>query len=130
MASNGDTPTQKPLTLRLPEGVVVERTPDSSFGHLSQEFPSVIVEVSSSEKRKDLSRLASEYIRGSRGAVRVVVGLDIENRGDDNKKATISVWRPRAEDIGHPGVEVRVMQEVNCEVPFPPPSLFFYLNFL
>ena len=114
----GHTPTRggnKPLRLRLP-GRVIKRTPDASFGHLSEKYPGVVIEVSSSEKRKNLSRLASEYILGSRAAVRVVVGLDIESKG--NKKATISVWKPQV--VGkHFYLDIQVMQVVNSEVRFP-----------
>lgn len=54
-----------------------------------------MIEVSYSQKRKDLSRLADDYILGSYGNIRVVVGLDIEYKG--SKEATLSVWRPHFE---------------------------------
>jgi hypothetical protein len=44
------------------------------------------------QKRKDLPRLADDYILGSDGNICAVIGLDIEYRG---KMATLSVWRPR-----------------------------------
>jgi hypothetical protein len=66
--------------------------PDASFRHLGARYPGVIIEVSYSQKRKDLPRLADDYILGSDGNIRAVIGLDIEYRG---KMATLSVWRPR-----------------------------------
>ena len=44
------------------------------------------------QKRKDLERLADDYIFGSDSDIRVVVGLDFEYK--TGKKATLSVWRP------------------------------------
>lgn len=66
--------------------------PDMQFQHLKAQYPGVVIEVSHSQKRKDLARLADDYILGSDSDIRVVVGLDIEYK--TNKKATISVWRP------------------------------------
>jgi hypothetical protein len=40
-----------------------------------------------------LKDLAEDYILGSDGNIRVVIGLDIEYK--QSKKATISVWRPQ-----------------------------------
>jgi hypothetical protein len=103
----------KPIHLQyLPKGPI-ERTPDSSFGHFSEKYPSVVIEISSSEKRKDLPLLASEYILGSRAAVSVVVGLDIEGKG--NKKATISVWKPKVVN-NHGILDIEVKQVVKNEV--------------
>jgi hypothetical protein len=49
--------------------------------------------VSFSQKEKELKDLAEDYILGSDGNIRVVIGLDIEYK--QSKKATISVWRPQ-----------------------------------
>ncbi|KAJ9634095.1 hypothetical protein H2199_009126 [Coniosporium tulheliwenetii] len=65
--------------------------PDASFQHPGAQFPGVVLEVSYSQKRKDLARLADDYILDSDGSVRVVVGLDLEYR--DSRRATLSVWR-------------------------------------
>lgn len=88
--------------------------PDSSFHHSDAQYPGVVVEVSYSQKRKDLARLADAYILGSNGNIRVVVGLDIEYRG--TKKATISVWRPQytMDHIG--GKELAAAQVVADQV--------------
>jgi hypothetical protein len=67
--------------------------PDASFQHFEAQYPGVILELSYSQKKQDLSRLANEYILGSDADIRVVIGIDIEYKG--SKKASISVWRPR-----------------------------------
>jgi hypothetical protein len=77
--------------------------PDGAFGHRGALFPGVVLEVSYSQKRRDLSRLADDYILGSDGSIKAVVGLDIEyqgkGKGKGNEKgsklATLSVWRPK-----------------------------------
>jgi hypothetical protein len=75
--------------------------PDGSFGHKEAQYPGVIFEVSYSQKRRDLGRLADDYILGSDGNIRVVVGLDIEYQSKGKAKealgkvATLSVWRPK-----------------------------------
>jgi hypothetical protein len=51
-----------------------------------------VIETSFSQKRKDLPKLAEDYILGSIGNIGVVVGLDIEYR--NSKRATVSMWRP------------------------------------
>lgn len=66
--------------------------PDAQFRHSKAQFPGIVIEVSYSQKRKDLERLADDYILGSESDIRVVVGLDIEYK--TSKKATLSVWRP------------------------------------
>jgi hypothetical protein len=66
--------------------------PDALFRHPRARYPGVVIEVSYSQKRVDLPRLADDYILGSNGNIRVVIGLDINYRG---KMATLSVWRPR-----------------------------------
>lgn len=66
--------------------------PDAQFRHSQAQFPGVVIEVSYSQKRKDLERLADDYILGSDTNIRVVIGLDIEYK--TGKQATLSVWRP------------------------------------
>jgi hypothetical protein len=65
--------------------------PDASFKRLSARYPGVVIEVSYSQKRGDLRRLADDYILGSDGSIRLVIGIDI---GYNNKSATVSTWRP------------------------------------
>jgi hypothetical protein len=79
--------TSEPSTETKP----LQHEPDASFRHLHAEYPGVVLEVSYSQKRKDLPRLAHDYIVQSNGNIKIVVGLDIEYQG--SKKATLSVWR-------------------------------------
>jgi hypothetical protein len=69
------------------------REPDASFRHVDAEYPGVVIEVSYSQKRKDLPHLADSYLLGSDGSTRVFIGIDIEYRG--SHKATVSIWRPQ-----------------------------------
>jgi len=77
-----------------------DHQPDDQFQYSDSPYPGVIIEVSYSQKRKMLGRLADDYILGSDGDTRVVVGLDIGYGG--SKKATLSVWRARigSNDLG------------------------------
>jgi hypothetical protein len=68
--------------------------PDASFTHIDAKYPGVVIEISYSQKRKDLPRLADDYILGSDARIRVVVGVDVDYRG---KMATLSIWRPQIE---------------------------------
>jgi len=47
--------------------------PDIVFKHAQAKYPGVVIEVSSPEKKKDLPRLANDYILGSRGRIGTVV---------------------------------------------------------
>ncbi|KAI9759545.1 MAG: hypothetical protein M1840_003257 [Geoglossum simile] len=88
--------------------------PDASFWHADAEYPGVIIEVSYSQKRKKLDRLAEEYLLDSDASVRVVVGLDIEYGGKGSRKATLSVWRTYVFHTDD-GDELRVVQEIADE---------------
>ncbi|OCL06478.1 hypothetical protein AOQ84DRAFT_390162 [Glonium stellatum] len=79
------------------------RSPDASFYQKKTAYPSVVLEISYSQKRKDLPRIAESYILDSDLNIQVVVGLDIDYK--KTKEATLSVWRARIErdkdgDIG------------------------------
>jgi hypothetical protein len=82
-------PTSDPRS----EKTYIRHEPDASFGHESARYPGVVIEVSYSQKRRSLTRLAEDYILESNGNIRFVVSLDIEYRG--SKKATVSIWCPR-----------------------------------
>lgn len=91
------------LTFSIPmveeEGVeTFQHEPDAVFEHIDAQYPGVVIEVSFTQKRKDLARLADSYTLGSGGNIRVVVGLDIEYKTpgkDSSKRATMSLWRPK-----------------------------------
>ncbi|PVH67721.1 hypothetical protein DL98DRAFT_442935 [Cadophora sp. DSE1049] len=67
--------------------------PDAVFKHIDAQWPCIVIEVSSSEKEKELNDLAEDYILGSDGNIPCVVGLNIEYK--QSKKATFSVWQPQ-----------------------------------
>lgn len=69
----------------------ITRQPDAMFTHGDAHWPGVIIEVSYSQKTKDLPHLADDYILETNGSIRVVVGLYIDYK---TKKGTISMWRP------------------------------------
>jgi hypothetical protein len=91
-----------------------KHSPDAAFRHAAANYPGVVFEVSYSQKRKDLGYLAENYIIGSRGSIRMVVGLDIEYRG--TKKATVSVWRPRIGTDDDGEIFLEAEQTVKSEV--------------
>jgi hypothetical protein len=103
-----------------------KRSPDASFRHAEARYPCLVIETSFSQKRKDLERLAEDYILGSCGNVRMVVGLDIEYRA--SRMATVSVWVPEegVEEDGTPylGVKNIVESEVSSA------EEYYYVNIL
>ncbi|MCJ1426648.1 hypothetical protein MMC29_004551 [Sticta canariensis] len=99
-----------------PHSRKAHRSPDTSFRHLGAHYPGVIVEVSYSQKRKDLRNLAETYLLDSDTSVQVVVGLDIEYGKKGSRKATFSVWRGRCIPTAD-GVDTEIFQEITDE-PF------------
>jgi hypothetical protein len=99
--------------IKLPDPEYGRHDPDASFGYLRTRYPGVVIEVSYSQKRKDLPYLADEYILGSNGNIRVVIGLDVEYRG---KMATLSIWRPRFSINGDGDEELEAEQTVVNQV--------------
>ena len=91
-------------------------SPDASFICRGAGYPCVVIETSFSQKRKDLPDLAEDYIIGSCGNIRLVVGLDIEYRS--SKRATVSVWESQ-EGFDEDGVPyLCAIKIVNDEVRF------------
>jgi hypothetical protein len=82
------------LTLTFDDPQYGKHEPDASFTHIDAKYPGVVIEISYSQKRKDLPRLADDYILGSDARIRAVVGVDVDYRG---KMATLSIWRPQIE---------------------------------
>jgi hypothetical protein len=85
---------QRSSTIHFDDSDYGRHDPDDSFAHSKTHYPGVVIEISYSQKRKDLARLADDYILGSDGSIRVVIGLDIEYLGKA-ALATLSVWQPR-----------------------------------
>lgn len=107
---------------------VLRRSPDATFyciggdGEGGAGLPALVVEVSYSQQRKDLPRLAESYIVDSRHAIRCVVGLDITYTNAKGKvpkdhTATVSVWRPEVVN-DEEGDEVGVCACDVHEMPF------------
>ncbi|UPK91248.1 hypothetical protein LCI18_002183 [Fusarium solani-melongenae] len=67
------------------------RQPDDQYQHNKAAFPGVVIEVSSSEDKKRLSKLAKQYIHFTCGNIKAVICIDI----NPGIHSTISVWRPR-----------------------------------
>jgi hypothetical protein len=74
---------------------------DAQFHHSKAQFLGIVIEVSYSQKRKDLERLADDYILGSDSDIRVVVGLDMEYK--TGKNATLPSITPLRLRHGSPG---------------------------
>jgi len=91
--------------------------PDASFQHFEAQYPGVILELSYSQKKKDLSRLAHEYILGSDADIRVVIGIDVEYKG--SKRESVSIWRPHIEVDDAGERELCVVQTVTDQVYSP-----------
>jgi hypothetical protein len=69
-----------------------KRCPDSAFAYRCSKYPRVVIEVSYSQKLKNLSYLADAYIVESDEKIGVVISFDIDYKGE--KKAKLSMWRP------------------------------------
>lgn len=83
--------------------------PDASFVHEEAEYPGVILEIAYSQKKRQLPRLADNYLLGSDANIRVVVCLDIEY-GKESRKATVSIWRPQVFPTAD-GPELRAVEK-------------------
>ncbi len=68
-----------------------KRSPDAAFLCGDSQYPYLVIEVSYSQKQKDLPYLADAYIVDSNGSIGMVLGLDIEYKG--TKKAMLQMWR-------------------------------------
>ena len=66
-------------------------SPDASYGDLEARWPTMVIEVSYLQKRKNLKELARDYIFHSLANVQSVVGIDIDYRR--TKLGVVSAWR-------------------------------------
>ena len=88
------------------EEKVVKRSPDASYYHPSQPYhPTLVIEVSYSQRQKDLPRLVESYIIESAHAIRAVLCIklpylspaaqaNLQKRAECDKAASYSLWRP------------------------------------
>lgn len=94
------------------------RSPDSQYQHHDAMYPGLIVEAAVSEKVKDLTHLAEDYILESEGDISVVLCVDLEygkRSGQGSRKATLSVWRPQIDGIDNQRI-LRAVQVVKDEL--------------
>lgn len=88
--------------------------PDGQFRRSEANYPGVVLEVAYPQKAKDLPYLADEYILGSDGDIRAVIGIKLEYK--ESSKATLSVWEPRIVPNGVGEDELVAMQVIADEV--------------
>ena len=86
---------------------------DASFIHDDAHWSGVVIEVSYSQKWKDLPHLADDYILETDGNIRVVVGLEIDYK---TKKGTISMWRPNEIRNEQGKVELEAAETLSAQV--------------
>lgn len=99
-----------------------EHDPDTVFGHAIARRPTVVIEVTHSQRAKDFIEISEDYILGSSVRIRIVVGFDLEYR--KNKMATFSVWRAKGEGPENArvwSVETAVKEQVSSSGVKPLP---------
>ena len=74
-----------------PPSIKSKHEPDASFWHDDVQYPSIIVKVAYSQKKKRLDRLVEYYLLDSDASVQVVVGLDIKYGKKVSRKATLLI---------------------------------------
>ncbi|KAI9864354.1 MAG: hypothetical protein M1813_003274 [Trichoglossum hirsutum] len=99
-----------------------QRSPDAAYGPTTALYPTVVLEVSYSQKRRDLRYIADDYIINSGGSIGVVISLDVGYRKRSSERtsskiATVSMWR-RKSWIGEDGVRLLKAEEVISEDVF------------
>lgn len=78
-------------SIHLDDGV--RHDPDAQFRHEDACYPGVVIEVANTQQKKNLPRLADDYIVQSSGSIKMVIGIKVEQ--DKSKRATVSVWCPK-----------------------------------
>ena len=76
-------------TLTFPDPGYGRHDPNALFRHLDEPYPRVVIEVSYTQKRKDLAAIAKNYIIGSNGDIGVVIGLDVKYHSSKQANHTI-----------------------------------------
>ena len=71
----------------------ISRMPDASLALLDDNFPILILETAYSQRGEDLKEIAHQYLMGSDGNIRLVIGCNIEYELR-SRKATVSLWQP------------------------------------
>ncbi|KAI9769341.1 MAG: hypothetical protein M1840_004042 [Geoglossum simile] len=71
-----------------------KRSPYAAFSHPDDQFPGIVIETSYSQAVRKVEKRADEYIMMSDGNIKMVIGLDVEYRPNNQQVDTVSVWRP------------------------------------
>ncbi|KAK5173238.1 uncharacterized protein LTR77_001919 [Saxophila tyrrhenica] len=86
-----------------------QRSPDATFINPEvSRWPCVVVEVAYSQRTKNLSHLAEDYVVDSQHEIRCVLGLDLAydskkkkpDRAEKKQQPTVSLWRPGFDEDG------------------------------
>ncbi|EMT69273.1 hypothetical protein FOC4_g10000585 [Fusarium odoratissimum] len=96
----------------------LRRQPDGQFRLEGAKYPGLVFEVSYSQDKKQLSKLARQYIHYTDGNIKAVICIDI-NYG--NTQSTISLWKPRFDrdpESDDPDAFVLVIEQNIKEKPF------------
>lgn len=94
-------------------------SPDSSFCHKTATYPGVILEVTYANKKKKISRLAPNYLLGSKNRIRIVIGFDLGCGRQNSPKATFAMWRACVVDsaAGKKRIAFPEIADEVCQVP-------------
>ena len=71
----------------------ISRAPNASLALFDDNFPILILETAYSQRGEDLKEIAYQYLMGSDGNIRLVIGCNIEYELR-SRKATVSLWQP------------------------------------
>ena len=118
------------ITFPVATGSPDKKGPDKSFQHRQCEFPGLVIEVAWSQRKLDLPWLADSYIQRSKGEIRTVVGVNLNDiyrvkrrkgakTASAEAPATFSVWRAEL-DNSNGQTRVSVKNSVRDQVHFPP----------
>ncbi|OIW22360.1 hypothetical protein CONLIGDRAFT_224529 [Coniochaeta ligniaria NRRL 30616] len=69
------------------------RSPDLQFKHQDAPKPGIVIEVAYAEQGRDLEKMARQYIEGTGGDCKVVIGVDTPYHYSKSKDWTVSMWR-------------------------------------
>lgn len=95
------------------------KCPDESFRYPDCTYPGLVIEVSWSQRTKELPKRAREFITSSKGGVRTVISIDINDSYESRRRETtgqakFSVWRANWDPGNRLTVEKSVDNEVRC----------------
>ncbi|KAL9116476.1 MAG: hypothetical protein Q9187_007000 [Circinaria calcarea] len=80
------------------------RDPDKEFGYKGAKYPTVVVEISYSQRKKNLAKLADQYIVETSGQIQMVIGIKLNYAGSKKQEIVISyekltIFLDKVEDI-------------------------------